>query len=34
MVHAYINRGPEVSVALVVYSPAPGPNDRVLVDAK
>jgi mannose-6-phosphate isomerase-like protein (cupin superfamily) len=33
-VHAYVNEGPEVGVALVVYSPAPGPHDRVLVDDK
>ena len=31
-VHAYINEGPEIGVALVVYSPAPGPNDRVLAE--
>lgn len=31
-VHAYINRGPEPAAALVVYSPAPGPKDRVLVE--
>jgi quercetin dioxygenase-like cupin family protein len=31
-VHAYINRGPEPAAALVVYSPAPGPKDRELVD--
>lgn len=30
MIHAYINRGPEPAAALVVYSPAPGPKDRVL----
>lgn len=34
VVHAYINAGPEVGVALVVYSPAPGPNDRVPVEDK
>lgn len=33
-VHAYINRGPEPAAALVVYSPAPGPKDRVLVEEK
>lgn len=33
-IHAYINRGPEPAVALVVYSPAPGPKDRVLVEDK
>lgn len=32
--HAYINRGPEPAAALVVYSPAPGPKDRVLVEEK
>ena len=32
VVHAYINEGPEIGVAFVVYSPAPGPNDRVLVE--
>jgi len=31
VVHAYINAGPEIGVALVVYSPPPGPDDRVLV---
>lgn len=30
-IHAYINRGPEPAAALVIYSPAPGPNDRELV---
>lgn len=30
-VHAFVNKGPGVGVALVSYSPAPGPNDRVLV---
>lgn len=30
-IHAYINKGPEVGVAVVSYSPAPGPNDRVLI---
>lgn len=34
VVHAYINRGPEPAAALVVYSPAPGPKDRVLVEEK
>jgi quercetin dioxygenase-like cupin family protein len=29
-IHAFINRGPEPAAALVVYSPAPGPKDRVL----
>jgi len=33
-VHAYINRGTEPAAALVVYSPAPGPKDRVLVEEK
>lgn len=32
-VHAYINEGPEIGVAFVVYSPAPGPDDRVVVSA-
>lgn len=31
-VHAYINRGSEPAAALVVYSPAPGPKDRLLVE--
>ncbi len=31
-VHAYINEGPEIGVAFVVYSPAPGPDDRVLAE--
>ena len=31
VVHAYINRGPQPAAALVVFSPAPGPNDRELV---
>jgi quercetin dioxygenase-like cupin family protein len=31
VIHAYINRGTEPAAALVVYSPAPGPKDRVLV---
>jgi mannose-6-phosphate isomerase-like protein (cupin superfamily) len=31
-VHAYINDGPEVGAALVIYSPPPGPDDRVLVE--
>ncbi|MEK9133335.1 MAG: cupin domain-containing protein [Pseudomonadota bacterium] len=34
VVHAYINRGPEPAAALVVYSPAPGPKDRILVEDK
>ena len=33
-IHAYINRGPEPAAALVVYSPAPGPKDRVPVEEK
>jgi quercetin dioxygenase-like cupin family protein len=33
-IHAYINRGPEPAAALVVYSPPPGPKDRVLVQEK
>ncbi len=33
-IHAYINRGPEPAAALVVYSPAPGPKDRGLVEEK
>jgi quercetin dioxygenase-like cupin family protein len=31
-IHAFINRGPEPAAALVIYSPAPGPKDRVLVE--
>jgi quercetin dioxygenase-like cupin family protein len=31
-VHAYINEGPETGVAFVVYSPPPGPDDRVLAE--
>jgi quercetin dioxygenase-like cupin family protein len=34
VVHAYINEGPEVGVALVVYSPPPGPDDRVVSDSQ
>lgn len=34
VVHYYVNRGPGVGAALVVYSPAPGPDDRVLIRAK
>ncbi len=33
-IHAYINRGAEPAAALVVYSPAPGPRDRALVEEK
>lgn len=32
-VHAYINEGPEIGVAFVVYSPVPGSDDRVEVDS-
>ncbi len=31
VVHAYINDGPDAGAALVIYSPAPGAADRVLV---
>ena len=31
VIHAYINKGPEIGVAIVSYSPAPGPDDRVLI---
>jgi quercetin dioxygenase-like cupin family protein len=31
-IHAYINRRPEPAAALVIYNPAPGPKDRVLVE--
>lgn len=34
VVHYYVNRGPGVGAALVVYSPAPGPDDRVLIREK
>lgn len=30
-IHAYINRGPDIGVAIVSYSPPPGPDDRVLI---
>ncbi len=30
-IHAYINQGPGIGVAVVSYSPAPGPDDRVLI---
>jgi mannose-6-phosphate isomerase-like protein (cupin superfamily) len=30
-VHYFVNAGPEPAAALVIYSPPPGPNDRVLV---
>jgi quercetin dioxygenase-like cupin family protein len=30
VIHAYINRGAEPGAALLVYSPAPGPKDRIL----
>jgi mannose-6-phosphate isomerase-like protein (cupin superfamily) len=32
VVHAFANRGREPAAALVIYSPTPGPNDRVLAD--
>lgn len=31
VIHAYINNGPEVAVAVVSYNPAPGADDRVLI---
>lgn len=31
VVHYFSNRGLETAAALVVYSPAPGPDDRVLI---
>jgi mannose-6-phosphate isomerase-like protein (cupin superfamily) len=34
VVHYYVNRGPEAGAALVIYSPAPGPDDRVLIREK
>lgn len=34
VMHYYVNGGPEVGVVLVVYSPAPGPKDRVIVKDK
>lgn len=34
VVHYYVNRGPEIGAALVIYSPAPGPDDRVLIRTK
>lgn len=34
VVHYYVNQGPETGAALVVYSPAPGPDDRVLIRTK
>ncbi len=34
VVHYYVNRGLEIGAALVVYSPAPGPDDRVLIKTK
>jgi len=34
VVHHYVNQGPETGAALVVYSPAPGPDDRVLIRSK
>ncbi len=33
-VHYYVNQGPETGAALVVYSPAPGPDDRVPIRIK
>ncbi len=33
-VHAYVNDGAVPGVALVVYSPAPGPDDRVLAESR
>lgn len=34
VVHHYVNRGFEIGAALVIYSPAPGPDDRVLIRTK
>ena len=34
VVHYYVNRGSEAGAALVIYSPAPGPDDRVLIREK
>jgi quercetin dioxygenase-like cupin family protein len=34
VVHYYVNQGLETGAALVVYSPAPGPDDRVLIRGK
>ncbi|UCH52943.1 MAG: cupin domain-containing protein [Pseudomonadota bacterium] len=34
VVHYFVNEGKEPAVALVIYSPPPGPNDRVLVEPK
>ena len=34
VVHYYVNQGPEIGAALVIYSPAPGPDDRVLIRTK
>lgn len=31
VVHYYVNQGSEPGAALVIYSPAPGPDDRVLI---
>lgn len=31
LVHYFVNTGAEPAAALVIYSPPPGPNDRVLV---
>lgn len=33
VVHYFVNAGEEPAAALVIYSPPPGPNDRVLVPA-
>lgn len=32
VMHAFVNQGTEIAAALVIYSPAPGPNDRVLTE--
>jgi quercetin dioxygenase-like cupin family protein len=32
VMHAFVNQGTEIAAALVIYSPAPGPNDRVLIE--
>jgi quercetin dioxygenase-like cupin family protein len=32
VMHAFVNQGAEIAAALVIYSPAPGPNDRVLTE--
>ncbi len=33
VVHYFVNRSPVPAAALVIYSPPPGPKDRVLIDA-